>query len=124
LLSGISSDVDLGAIVHSSGFNWQSQVSDHELCLPESWDALRVSLSRNIKESLRKCYNSLKRDGLSFRLEVAEQPQQLQAALGRFFALHTARARLTRGRPPLGRVPCSRGASFLDRRLPALRGPR
>ncbi len=37
---------------------------------------LKKRLRRNIKESLRKCYNSLKRDGLSFRLEVVTETER------------------------------------------------
>ncbi len=48
--------------------------SAYVLALPDSWDEFKKRLRRNIKESLRKCYNSLKRDGLSFRLEVLTEP--------------------------------------------------
>ncbi|WP_374544674.1 GNAT family N-acetyltransferase [Rhodoblastus sp.] len=60
--------------------------------LPESWEALKRSLSRNIKESLRKCYNSLTRDGHAFTLRVVETPEAAPAALDVFFALHRGRA--------------------------------
>jgi CelD/BcsL family acetyltransferase involved in cellulose biosynthesis len=62
------------------------------LDLPESWDALRATLSRNIKESLRKCYNSLERDGHDFTLRVVEAADEAPAALDIFFTLHSARA--------------------------------
>jgi CelD/BcsL family acetyltransferase involved in cellulose biosynthesis len=65
------------------------------LQLPATWAELRAGLRRNIKESLRHCYNSLKRDGLQSRLEVAQTPADLDTALEDFFRLHTARARLT-----------------------------
>ena len=94
LLNGITPDVELGALATSPDFNWLYQLTDHELQLPGSWEAFRGGLSRNIKESLRKCYNSLKRDKLAFRLDVAETPAQLAPALERFFELHAARAGL------------------------------
>src|SRR5712692_497342 len=37
--------------------------SSYVLALVPTWDQLKQGLRRNIKESLRKCYNSLKRDG-------------------------------------------------------------
>jgi CelD/BcsL family acetyltransferase involved in cellulose biosynthesis len=62
------------------------------LPLPESWDEFRARLSRNVKESLRKCYNSLKRDGHSFELRVVERGAPVDAAIDWFLKLHTARA--------------------------------
>jgi len=94
LLSGIPIDLDLGALANSPEFQWVGQTADYALILPDSWPAFRTALPRNIKESLRKCYNSLKRDGLEFRLQVAESVDSVQPALERFFALHGARAQV------------------------------
>ena len=52
--------------------------------LAPTWEAFRAGLKRNIRESLRHCYNSLKRDGLSFELEVAETPEAVRNALHTF----------------------------------------
>jgi CelD/BcsL family acetyltransferase involved in cellulose biosynthesis len=68
--------------------------SSFVLELPRTWDELRSGFKRNIKESLRKCYNSLKRDGLSCRLDIAETPAQIRSALTDFFRLHAARSGL------------------------------
>ncbi|HEY3256028.1 MAG TPA: GNAT family N-acetyltransferase, partial [Polyangiaceae bacterium] len=95
LLSGIPADLDFGALANSSDFEWIGQTADYLLPLPNSWAAFRAALPRNIKESLRKCYNSLKRDGLEFRLEVAESVESVEPALARFFELHAARAELS-----------------------------
>jgi CelD/BcsL family acetyltransferase involved in cellulose biosynthesis len=62
------------------------------LDLPHSWEELRSSLSRNMKEALRKCYNSLRREGVAFKLEVLTDAALVPEALDRFFALHRARA--------------------------------
>lgn len=62
------------------------------LDLPSTWDEFKKGLGRNIKESLRHCYNSLKRDELTFRLEVLTGPEEIVSALPEFFRLHTARA--------------------------------
>ncbi len=60
--------------------------------LPDNWEAFRGQLSPNIKESLRKCYNSLKRDGHEFEFRVVSAPGEVDAALARFFEPHGARA--------------------------------
>jgi CelD/BcsL family acetyltransferase involved in cellulose biosynthesis len=77
----------------SSSFEWRREVVDYGLALPDSWESFRSTRSRNVKESLRKCYNSLKRDGLRFDFHVAEAGVDLWRALDRFFELHTLRSR-------------------------------
>ncbi|WP_375454047.1 GNAT family N-acetyltransferase [uncultured Methylobacterium sp.] len=67
-------------------------LSNHYLILPDDWDAFRASLPRNIKESLRKCYNSLSRDGHAFTLRVVSEPGEAEAALCRFLDLHRRRS--------------------------------
>jgi CelD/BcsL family acetyltransferase involved in cellulose biosynthesis len=62
------------------------------LNLPGSWNEFRASLPRNMKEALRKCYNSLTREEIKFTVEVAHRPDQVQPALSRFFALHELRS--------------------------------
>jgi CelD/BcsL family acetyltransferase involved in cellulose biosynthesis len=64
------------------------------LKLPPTWSEFRSSRSRNVKESIRKCYNSLRRHGHAFALEVASTPGDVAAALPDFFRLHRARAEL------------------------------
>jgi CelD/BcsL family acetyltransferase involved in cellulose biosynthesis len=94
LLSGVPVDLDFGAPQRSPDFEWRGQTADYTLALPSSWEAFRAALPRNIKESLRKCYNSPKRDGLEFRLEVADKLDAVEPALEQFFQLHAARAQL------------------------------
>jgi CelD/BcsL family acetyltransferase involved in cellulose biosynthesis len=62
--------------------------------LPPSWEQLRARLKRNIRESLRHCYNSLKREGLEAQLVVHTEGVAIAGALERFFELHTLRAQL------------------------------
>ena len=76
---------------------WGRGEIENLLPLRPSWDEFRAGLKRNIKESLRHCYNSLERDGFSARLRVAETPEAVEASLGTFFSLHRARAKLTVG---------------------------
>lgn len=67
-------------------------IPDYVLRLPSSWEALKAGLSRNMKEALRKCVNSPKRDGLNLELFVEPSCGE---ALERFFALHAERSALT-----------------------------
>jgi CelD/BcsL family acetyltransferase involved in cellulose biosynthesis len=66
-------------------------------CLPvgATWDEFKSKLPRNIKESLRKCYNSLKRDGYVPELKVVTSLPETEAAINRFFELHRVRAQVS-----------------------------
>ena len=66
----------------------QSYVLD----LPPTWDMFRAGLKRNIRESLRHCYNSLKRDGHAFELHIVTEASDVRQALDGFLALHVSRA--------------------------------
>jgi CelD/BcsL family acetyltransferase involved in cellulose biosynthesis len=67
---------------------------DYVLDLAPSWDEFRGNLKRNIRESIRHCYNSLKRDGISLEFGIAKQGAELRDALDNFVRLHSARAGL------------------------------
>ena len=69
-----------------------AEVASHHLDLPKTWAELRASLPRNVKESLRKCYNSLARDGLQHELQIVTQASEVESSLADFFRLHAARA--------------------------------
>jgi CelD/BcsL family acetyltransferase involved in cellulose biosynthesis len=71
---------------------WGAAQPGNILRLAPSWEEFRGKLKRNIKEALRHCYNSLKRDGMTARLAVAETPDDVAAALDVFFRLHAMRA--------------------------------
>ncbi|GAC1626108.1 MAG: hypothetical protein NVS9B10_13730 [Nevskia sp.] len=92
--SGLRSDLDaiLAAQPVPAALSYTDPIPSYVLALPDSWDAFRGGLSRNIKESLRKCYNSLKRDGHAFRFRCVSDPGSADAAIRRFLELHTARA--------------------------------
>lgn len=62
------------------------------LDLLPTWEAFRGQLKENVRNALRHCYNSLKREGHSFSVEVAVEPAAVRAALDRFLELHTLRA--------------------------------
>jgi CelD/BcsL family acetyltransferase involved in cellulose biosynthesis len=91
---GIRSSVGAGRWLDTAGLvNPVRSVPDYYLVLPSTWQELKSRLSRNMKEAVRKCYNSLKRDGHVFRFQVLDKPDNLDAALARFFTLHAERAR-------------------------------
>jgi CelD/BcsL family acetyltransferase involved in cellulose biosynthesis len=71
---------------------WSAGTPAYVLALPPTWEQLRARLRRNIRESLRKCYNSLSRGRHDFRLHVAESAGEVDAALPLFFDLHRRRA--------------------------------
>ena len=92
--NGVHKDSEAHRVLsHTDNFSWGSETTDHVLELPSSWEALRSTRSRNIKESLRKCYNSLKRDGHAFTFHAIGDAAAMPGALARFFELHAARAR-------------------------------
>jgi CelD/BcsL family acetyltransferase involved in cellulose biosynthesis len=78
-----------------AGVRWHRDISNFVLPLEETWDAQRALLKRNIKESIRKCYNSLKRDDHTLTFEVVRSEAAIGAALDDFFRLHRARAEVT-----------------------------
>jgi CelD/BcsL family acetyltransferase involved in cellulose biosynthesis len=92
---------------------WGQSEIENLLPLKPSWEEFRSGLKRNIKESLRHCYNSLKRDGFAPRLHVAERPDEVEAALRTFFSLHTARASAAAGAPHPDRFATPASRRFL-----------
>ena len=73
---------------------WLTPTSDFVLPLRDTWDEFKSGLSRNIKESIRKCYNAPKRDGLDLQFEVISSGPRVGEALDDFFRLHSERADL------------------------------
>jgi CelD/BcsL family acetyltransferase involved in cellulose biosynthesis len=72
--------------------HWQPGLSAYVLDLPSTWPEFRSGLKRNIRESLRHCYNSLKRDGHRFECIVIDRPEDIGDALDEFLRLHVMRA--------------------------------
>ena len=71
---------------------WLPAAPSYVLDLPATWEQFRAGLKRNIRESLRHCYNSLKRDGHDFTLNIASDAPAVRKALDRLFELHALRA--------------------------------
>ncbi|MFT3907341.1 MAG: GNAT family N-acetyltransferase [Steroidobacteraceae bacterium] len=92
-LGDVRADSDsVGMLGGRAGLRWTGEVSDYVLTLPADWETFRSSLKRNIKESLRKCYNAPRREGLTPELRVRAAPAEVAAALERWLHLHTMRA--------------------------------
>jgi CelD/BcsL family acetyltransferase involved in cellulose biosynthesis len=92
---------------------WYRQVPDYYLRLPATWQEFKSGLSRNVKEALRKCYNSLKRGGHEFTFRAVSRPQDIGAALDGFFELHAARARVNGSVPHANVFATARSREFL-----------
>lgn len=89
--NGIPAD-SAAAETLKGGVKWNRYTPYYTLRLEGDWPTFKARLRRNVKESLRKCYNSLKRDGLDHALEVVTDGKDLKDALHDFFRLHAQRA--------------------------------
>ena len=69
-----------------------AEKSCYVVVLPETWPELKARLSRNMKENLRHCYNSLKRNNHRFHFELVRGRAASPDVLNEFFELHTARS--------------------------------
>jgi len=95
-LGGIRADSESARILRRyEGLKLTSDAPDYVLTLPADWETFKSSLKRNIKESLRKCYNAPKRDGLTPEFHVRETNAEISAALERWLKLHAMRAEFT-----------------------------
>jgi CelD/BcsL family acetyltransferase involved in cellulose biosynthesis len=94
--SGISEGL-AAALARETTPRWYAVSEDFILDLPSSWEEFRAGLNRNVRESLRHCYNSLKRDGHAFELVVTRQREQVHRGVERFLELHAMRAASTCG---------------------------
>jgi CelD/BcsL family acetyltransferase involved in cellulose biosynthesis len=74
---------------------WLPDIPCFLLELPSSWEEFKSTRSRNIKESLRKCNNSLKRAGLHAAFKVADRGPELERVLDELVRLHGMRAART-----------------------------
>ena len=114
-LSNVPKEGDFSNLVSAVYPNatWTKETPDYILPLAPTWDEFKGRLSRNIKESLRKCYNSLKRDGHQFAVEVTTARRDVAGALDRFFLLHQARADMAGAVPHESVFGTSMARSFL-----------
>jgi CelD/BcsL family acetyltransferase involved in cellulose biosynthesis len=92
---------------------WSTELPAYELELADTWDKFKSGLKRNIKESLRHCYNAPKRDGLEVRFDVAKTREEVGPALERFLYLHSLRADVTDAVEHPNRFASARARGFL-----------
>lgn len=94
--SGISAAL-AEALSRETTPQWCETSKDYVLDLPADWDRFRAGLKRNVRESVRHCYNSLRRDRHAFEFVVARERAEVLQALPRFFELHALRANMPWG---------------------------
>lgn len=92
---------------------WLAPLSDFVLDLAPTWQEFRQGLKRNIRESLRHCYNSLKRDGHEYELQVIDSGPELRLSLDKFIELHVMRANLAAAVPHANRFASRISRDFL-----------
>jgi len=93
LYSSFKTELESTVPSHFSDLHWGAEQPCYSLALGTSFEELRAHLPRNIKESLRKCRNSLKRDGIELESIVVTERARVHETLEDFFRLHNARAR-------------------------------
>jgi CelD/BcsL family acetyltransferase involved in cellulose biosynthesis len=71
---------------------WDDFQAGNILHLPSSWQEFKRGFRKHLKKSVRHCYNSLKREGLTAQFEVATTPEQIAPALEIFLRLQTTLA--------------------------------
>lgn len=93
-LAGLASSTIIAGAVEQQfpGTSWRSDLPDYYLNLPPTWCEFKSGLSRNIKESLRKCYNAPRRDGVTFSLAVVRATSEVTEGVEAFLHLHQSRA--------------------------------
>src|SRR3569833_643701 len=90
---GVPNDAAVRKVLEQGGrIQWGREVPNFYLPLSGTWVELKSGLSRNMKEALRKCYNSLKRSGHEFTFRVVSHAAEVPAALQTFFELHSERS--------------------------------
>jgi CelD/BcsL family acetyltransferase involved in cellulose biosynthesis len=94
--SGVPANSSASAIL-DGGVTWRPTTPYYTLSLGGDWRTFKSALGRNIKESLRKCYNSLSREGLRHSLGVVSRPADVGGALQEFFRMHGERSMATMG---------------------------
>jgi len=68
------------------------KVENYILALAATWDDFKAGLKRNIKESIRKCYNAPVRQGVNLDFEAIDNREAILQHLPEYFRLHGLRA--------------------------------
>ena len=72
--------------------HWYQTLDDYVVDLHSSWPEYVATLGRNMRKTLRRSYDSLRRDRHCFEFVIARDPVEVRWALLRFLELHTLRA--------------------------------
>ena len=76
---------------------WYQTLDDRVLDLPADWAQFSAALRRDVRESVERCYDSLRQAGHNFEFVVARDRVEVRWALHRFLQLHTLRANMPAG---------------------------
>jgi CelD/BcsL family acetyltransferase involved in cellulose biosynthesis len=87
--AGVAGDGGLALIEHPA----KPLIEGFSIALEPSWDAFRGGLKRNVKEAIRKCLNSLKRDGVEPVFTCLSDAAAIKELLPDFYRLHGMRAK-------------------------------
>jgi CelD/BcsL family acetyltransferase involved in cellulose biosynthesis len=85
------------------------------MALRQSWDVQHRALKRNVKESIRHCYNSLKRDGHRFTVSIEVSSDQADGSLDTFLRLYQQRSALSGRARHFNHFSTERRRRFLSR---------
>ncbi|HEY1874063.1 MAG TPA: GNAT family N-acetyltransferase [Steroidobacteraceae bacterium] len=107
--SGVSAAL-AEALALEAAPQWYQTLDDYVLDLPSDWPQLRATLGHNMRKTLRRSYEGLRRDGHNFEFVVARDPVEVRWALYRFLELHALRARM-----PFGPIHADRFAAHSPR---------
>lgn len=80
------------AVARRKPLRWTGRVPDFLIQPGRDWETYKAALPHNLKESLRKCYATLRRDNLHHELRVVERPSHVKERLETFLWLHSLRA--------------------------------
>jgi len=91
---GLNPESELArALGRARDLRWGASQAGNILQLPRSWEEFKRGFRTHLKKSVRHCYNSLKREGLTAQLEVATTSEQIGPALEMFLRLQSSLAR-------------------------------
>src|SRR5581483_9408971 len=73
-------------------FRWTRRVPDYLLPLPTEWLTFEQALTRRVRKKIRSCYRLLEKDGHVLDFRMISDLSEMNAAVDKFYELHTARA--------------------------------
>jgi len=83
---------EYSAVIVGSPFLPRRELPDYIMTLPPAWADLNAHVSSNMRKNIRKAYEGLERNGISFTVRVVDCIEDVQPAVERFLALHAMRS--------------------------------